>query len=133
MMGWIGAVLALFVVQTLIAPSIQYLGGAGSFAQKVGRALGPRDAPPPASKMVERADRALKNMMEALPVFLTLGLLCMVTGKSGAVAVNGAMVFFGARLVYVPSYLIGVPGLRSIVWVVGSIGLGMMICSLAAD
>lgn len=130
MIAWIGVVLVLFVMQTLLAPSIQYLGGTSSWAQKLKTALGPRDNPPAAPLMAQRADRALKNMMEALPVFLTLALLCVVTGRDDDTARVGAMVFFLARAAYVPSYLVGVSGLRSAIWAIGWVGLAMMIAAL---
>lgn len=38
--------------------------------------------------------------------------------------------FFSARVVYVPAYLSGVPGLWSTAWVLGWVGLGGMIVML---
>jgi uncharacterized MAPEG superfamily protein len=132
LIGWILAVLALFVVQTLIGPAIQYLGGTGPLAGRLALALGPRDNTPPASVVVQRAGRALANMQEAMPVFLTVAILLVALGKVDVSALRGATIFFFARLVYVPSYMIGIAGLRSLVWVIGWIGLGMMIASLVA-
>ncbi len=128
---WIGLVLALFVVQTLIGSAIHYLGGEAPFKRKLATALGPRDDVPEPPRLAQRADRALKNMMEALPVFLTLALLCIIQGKDTDTARMGAMVFLVARTLYIPSYLSGVSGLRSLVWMIGWVGLGMMIAALA--
>lgn len=128
---WIGCVLALFVVQTLIAPSIQYLGDGARRGENIAKALGPRDDPPVMPPVARRAGRALDNMFEALPVFLTLALLCLIKGHDSELARTGAMTFFLARLAYVPSYMVGIMGLRSAVWGVGWIGLGMMIWALS--
>ena len=38
----------------------------------------------------------------------------------------GGLVFVIARVVYFPVYLIGVPGLRTAVWSVGVVGVGMI-------
>jgi uncharacterized MAPEG superfamily protein len=64
-------VLALFVIQTLLPACFGYLGAGRSFMA----ALGPRDDPPPQTRVGGRAERALANMQEALPVFLALALV----------------------------------------------------------
>ena len=45
-------------------------------------------------------------------------------------AVLGARVFFAAHTLYVPAYLAGVPGMRSLVWMGSRVGLAMMIVQL---
>jgi len=69
-----------------------------------------------------RADRAAKNMIEAMVMFLALVLAASVAGKAPQAAM-GATVFFWARLVYWPVYLAGIPVLRTLVWLVSIIGL----------
>ena len=118
-------VLALFVVQTLLPMRFRYLQVKG-MGQKLAQSLGPRDDPPPQTKMGGRAERALANLQEALPVFLTLALLNLILG-SGSLAVAGAWVFFVGRLLYVPAYLSGITGLRSLVWAASPVGLVMML------
>ena len=124
------ASLALFVVQTLIAPVLRYLVEPPDRRVSIKAALGPRDDPPPLSVLGRRAERALFNLAEALPVFLTVAVLLLITGRDGALAQQGALIFVISRVVYVPCYLSGVIGLRSICWMVGWIGIGMMIVSL---
>jgi len=68
------------------------------------------------------ADRAAKNMIEAMVMFLALVLAASVAGKAPQAAM-GATVFFWARLVYWPVYLAGIPVLRTLVWLVSIIGL----------
>jgi len=118
-------VLLLFFVQTLLPSSLRYMGH--SDPRAVMRiALGPRDDPPPMPLHGQRAARALANLQEALPVFLTLALLHLVTHTTSPSAVNGAAIFFFARVLYVPAYLSGVSGVRSAIWGLGVVGLLMM-------
>ncbi len=124
------AVLVLFIVQTFLPPAIQYLGADGSFASRATVALGPRDKPPPVPAVAGRARRALDNMMEALIVFLPLALLAIMTGKDQGMALTGAVVFLGARLAYLPAYMSGIVGIRSLIWSVGAAGLVMMAVAL---
>ncbi|MFK7929726.1 MAG: MAPEG family protein, partial [Myxococcota bacterium] len=42
----------------------------------------------------------------------------------------GALIFLGARILYVPAYLSNILGVRSVVWGVSWIGLGLMIGAL---
>ena len=62
-------------------------------------------------------------------MFLTVALLHEIRG-TGEAAVPWALGFFSARVVYVPAYLSGVPGLRSTAWMLGWVGLGGMIVTL---
>jgi uncharacterized MAPEG superfamily protein len=116
MVAIIVGVLALLFLQTLIAPLIQYLGTPGERAAGLRRALGPRDRAPPPPVLAGRADRALRNLFEALPVFLTLALLAVLLRVEHGLAAGAAAVFLAARVLYVPGYLWGPPGVRSAIW-----------------
>lgn len=117
-------VLALFVIQTLLPAGFRYMGSDAGRNLRV--ALGPRDEPPPQGRVGGRAERALANMQEALPVFLTLGLLNLFLG-TGAMATTGATVFFVARVLYVPAYLAGIFAVRTLIWMASVVGLAMML------
>jgi uncharacterized MAPEG superfamily protein len=123
-------VLAVFVVQTLIAPSLRYLNAPEGVLRSLRVALGPRDHQPPLPVLGERAARALANMHEALPVFISLALLHITRGTDTGPALSAAWVFLAARVLYVPAYLIGTPGVRSAVWTVGFASLVCMALSL---
>jgi uncharacterized MAPEG superfamily protein len=133
MIAWILAVLGLFVGQTLMPPTIRYVFAGPGTAQRLRVALGSRDREPPLSPIGGRAQRALENMHEALPVFLTLAILHVVQQTQAPLAGHGAALFFVARLLYVPAYIAGIPGVRSAVWVVSWIGLAMMLAALSAS
>jgi uncharacterized MAPEG superfamily protein len=121
-------VLALFVLQTLLPgrfrePSPE--GGKGKLVEN----LGNRDHVRPLTVVGQRATRALANMHEALPVFLALALMNMIVGTAAA-AVMGATIFLIARVLYVGVYLSGISVVRTLLWVVGWVGLAMMIAPL---
>jgi uncharacterized MAPEG superfamily protein len=124
MTGWILAVLALFFVQTLLPSMARAANGA---PEQLRFLRGNRDDRPAAPVMAARMERALRNMFEALPVFLALALLAEVHGITEGWALTGAALFFAARLAYVPAYGTGIVLLRSAVWAVGHAGLVMMI------
>lgn len=128
MLVWIVlAVLAVYVAQTMLAPSLLYLGVRGERLRRLALALGPRDDVLSGSHYVGRAERALRNMQEALPVFLTLSLLALIYKVGDPSVVQGAGIFLAARIVYVPLYLWGVRGLRSLAWTVGFAGQVIML------
>jgi uncharacterized MAPEG superfamily protein len=85
---------------------------------------GNRDNVPPGSPLAERADRAAKNMLENLVLFVALAVA--VGSRNPARAQLGAEVFVAARLAYWPIYLAGIPGLRTVAWTVGTIGLALL-------
>ncbi len=130
MTRWILAVLALFVAQTLLPASFRYLFAGPGVGERLRIALGPRDVQPPISHLGSRAERALGNLHEALPVFLTVALLHVAGRTPSASASVGAAWFLVARVLYVPAYLSGVPGLRSALWVASWVGLAMMLVAL---
>jgi uncharacterized MAPEG superfamily protein len=123
-------VLALFVLQTLLPACCRYMSGPQA-GKKLLMALGPRDDPPPQTRVGGRAERALANMHEALPVFLALALVNLIVG-TGDLAVTGATVFLVARVLYIPAYLAGVTGVRTLTWAVSIVGLVMMLVPLLA-
>jgi len=122
-------VLAVFVIQTLIPGRFREPAPAGS-TNKLTESLGNRDQQPPLTVRGERAARALANMQEALPVFLALALMNMIVAPQAADAVTGATIFLVARAVYAVVYIVGIPVLRTLVWVAGWVGLIFMLMPL---
>ncbi len=122
---WLLAGLGLYLFQIYL-PTTLFLPAEG-----VMNHLGGRDALPEPSKWVGRSRRALANMQENLPIFATLGLLCMVVpGADSELAVQGAAVFVIARILYVPAYLLALTGVRSAFYLVALGGLGAMLVAL---
>jgi uncharacterized MAPEG superfamily protein len=81
----------------------------------------------PLGPLAARAQRALDNFQQTYPAFVALALALAITGQGGGA---GATVWFVARVVYLPLYLLGVPWLRSLAWAASVIGLGMMLVRL---
>jgi uncharacterized MAPEG superfamily protein len=92
---------------------------------------GPRDqAGPPVGRFTGRMTRAQKNLFETLPVFAAAILIAHVGGRNGALTWWGAMLYFWARVVYVPLYGLGIPYIRSLVWTVGLVGVVLIIWAI---
>ncbi len=87
--------------------------------------LGNRDNLQEATPMGGRAERAAKNSIEAAVFFVPLALIANAAGLDAEVML-GAQVAFWARVAYVPIYIAGIKYLRSLVWIVGVVGYGMM-------
>jgi uncharacterized MAPEG superfamily protein len=77
-----------------------------------------------------RAQRAHHNMLESLVLFAALVVVAQVAGKANAMTALGAQLFFWARLVYAPVYVIGIPWVRTGVWVVSLVGLILIFLQL---
>jgi uncharacterized MAPEG superfamily protein len=92
-------------------------------------AFGNREGLAPPLGIAGRADRAAKNMLEAMALFLALILAAQISGKIPQTAL-GATVFFWARLVYWPVYLAGIIYLRTLVWFVSVLGLIMILIEI---
>jgi uncharacterized MAPEG superfamily protein len=109
--------MALTVIQAVIAVL-------GAMLQVGLPALaGNRASLPPIEGWAGRARRAHLNMLENLVLFAVVVLVAQIAGKANATTALGAQLFFWARLVYVPVYLIGIPWVRTGVWAVSVVGL----------
>ena len=88
---------------------------------------GPRDEGlRPKGVIAGRAERALRNYLETFPAFGLLAVTLLVLGRADGIGLTGALVWIGARVVYVPLYLFGIPYIRSVVWIVAALGLTAM-------
>ena len=98
---------------------------------KAGRdiGLGNRDNLQEATPMGGRAERAAKNSIEAAVFFVPLALVANAAGMDAEVML-GAQIAFWARIAYVPIYIAGIKYLRSLVWIVGVVGYGMMVSAM---
>ena len=91
--------------------------------------LGNRDDLKEATPMGGRAERAAKNSIEAAVFFVPLALIANAAGLDTEVML-GAQIAFWARIAYVPIYIAGIKYLRSLVWIVGVVGYGMMVAAM---
>ena len=85
-----------------------------------------RDEDKPEGELLGRAERALRNFNETWMVFVVQILIGHLAMPGEPLMFWGAIVWFAARIVYLPLYLFGVFMIRSIVWNVSLLGLLMM-------
>lgn len=90
-------------------------------------AFGNRSNLPALTPLAGRAQRAAENLKESLLLYSAVVIAIQLTNKVDDAATAGAAIFFWARLIYWPVYLIGVLYLRTALWWVAIIGLGIMI------
>ena len=77
-----------------------------------------------------RAERAHRNMLQSLVLFTALVLAAQVTNKLDATTALGAQLFFWGRLAYAAVYLIGLPWIRTLVWLVAVVGMVLIFARL---
>ena len=90
--------------------------------------IGARDeslAPP--NPVTGRAMRAQANFEETFPIAIVALLGVVVAQKTGQWTVLGGWIWLGARVVYLPLYLAGIRGVRTLAFVVSVIGLAMVL------
>ena len=96
--------------------------------------LGARDGEPPSvSPLAGRLDRAYRNFMETFPFLVAAILAADATGRLGWMTLVGSQVYLLARIVYIPLYAAGVPAIRTIVWLISILGLGLVIAALFVE
>ena len=84
----------------------------------------------PLTGIAGRLDRALRNFSETFPLFAALVLAAQAVGRHSRLTESGAILYFIARLAYLPLYAFGVPLIRSLVWNVAALGMALLIVAL---
>jgi uncharacterized MAPEG superfamily protein len=123
----LGATLVLALVQILAA---------GHFRTKQYGAkwnMGARDETmPPLDPLAGRLARAQANLFETLPLFIGGLLGAAAVGHLGFLTSLGAHLYFFGRLIYLPLYAFGVPVVRTIVWMIATLGVLIILWALLA-
>ena len=73
----------------------------------------------PLPDIAQRAVRAYDNLKDNYPPFAIAILLLAFSGGFTQYTALAAVVFLAARLVHMPAYILGVPWLRTLSWMVG--------------
>lgn len=96
----------------------------------LGYAMSARDDGAPLGAVTTRLTKGLRNYLETYPAFIGLALALAVTGKLGGIGATGALIWFWARVAYVPVFAVGIPAVRTGIWSVSIVGLVMMLIRL---
>jgi uncharacterized MAPEG superfamily protein len=117
-------VLLLLLVQVAL-PGRYLTAQVGTDAQ-----IGPRDDLPKPSRDLARSRRALGNLQETLPIFLTLAVLSIVLGEQGWLSLAGAAIYFVARALHVYCYMKALVPWRSVSFLASLLGNLLLVIPL---
>jgi uncharacterized MAPEG superfamily protein len=109
-------VLVLLLVQAFL-PGKYLADQIGSQGQ-----MGPRDDLPEPTTELSRSRRALANLQETLPIFLTLAILSIVYDADTWLALAGAGLYFIARVAHLVCYMRALSPWRSYSFLLSLIG-----------
>ena len=93
-------------------------------------AMGNRDVAEDCHGFPARTDRAASNMLENMVLFTALALVASVGGIADPRVELGARIFFWARIVYIPLYMVGIPVARTAAWAISVIGMGLIFAAI---
>lgn len=105
---------------------VHLLVTAGAITRQRGVAwnIGARDAtPPPLTGMAARLNRSWENFKETYPFFVAAILLAHATESVSSLGQIGALAYLGCRVIYIPIYVFGVNGVRSLIWGISLLGI----------
>ena len=93
--------------------------------------MGARDESlPPLNDIAGRLDRARANFIETFPIAIVALLGITVAGRNSDLTCVAAWVWLAARVIYLPLYWAGVPGVRTIVWLIATLSLLVLLGAL---
>ena len=93
--------------------------------------MGARDETlPPLNAVAGRLARAQANFQETLPIAIVALIGVVVAGRSSDMTMLGAHIWLGARILYLPVYALGIPKIRTLIFLVSLVGLGMVLWPL---
>lgn len=102
-------------------------GNAATAQYGLSYAMGPRDEQKPVHGVGGRIHRAFRNFMESFPFFAAAILVGAVSGRHNHLTSLGAMLYFWARVAFIPLYAAGVPVVRTLVWGASMAGIVLVL------
>lgn len=114
--------LMIFLVLALLVVAVQLPGSYLTKQVGVAAQIGPRDDLPEPTQELARSRRALANLQETLPIFLTLAVLSIIYNEQNWVSLAGAGLYFLARAAHLYCYLKGLSPWRSVCFLAGLLG-----------
>lgn len=95
--------------------------------------IGARDeAVPPPNPVTGRTMRAQANFEETFPIAIVALMGVVVADRTNELTALGGWIWLGARVLYLPVYAAGIPVIRTVIFVISMIGLGMVLWPLLA-
>ena len=85
--------------------------------------LSSRDENTTISVQAQRANRALKNLLETFPIFIGITLLSLIKDVDNSTVALFWLIF---RIIYVPVYVLGINYLRTGIWTASLVCLILM-------
>jgi uncharacterized MAPEG superfamily protein len=116
------------VVLTFVQMLVAVAGANGQLG--LATLAGNREGLPETTGWAGRAQRAHRNLLENLPLFIALVLIAQLANRTNAMTALGAELFFWGRLVQAIIYIAGIAWLRTLAWVVSVIGMIMIFLQL---
>ncbi len=105
-------------------------GQLGLFQHGTAYALGPRDEQKRLTGVPGRIDRAFANYMQTFPFFAAAVLMAHLANRHSALTTGGAALYFWARVAFVPVYALGIPVLRTLIFVAAVAGIVLLLLAL---
>lgn len=90
--------------------------------------MGARDAEqPPLNAVAGRLARAQANYFETFPVMIAAVAIVSLADLESRWTAIGALLWLGARLVYLPVYAMGIAKLRTLIFALSLTGIGLVL------
>jgi uncharacterized MAPEG superfamily protein len=90
--------------------------------------MGARDETlPPPDPLVGRLARAQANFFETFPIAAAAILIVSITDQTTEWTKLGAIIWLGARILYLPVYAAGVAKIRTAIFLVSVLGIAMIL------
>jgi len=118
-LAW-GCVLAIVHVWAAIRAKTRQYGTKWNMSARDGELT-------PLNPVASRLARAQANYYESLPVMAAAILIVSVADLETRWTAIGALVWLGARILYLPLYAFGVPVVRTLAWAASLIGIVMVL------
>lgn len=123
--------LTLLIFATILTFAQMLVASTGAQLQiGLPRMVGNREHLPELAGWAGRAVRAHRNMLENMVLFVPLVLVAVIAGRTNGQTLLGAQIFLWARLAYAVVYVAGVPWLRTAIWAVSVVGMGLILLPL---
>ncbi|WP_295510815.1 MAPEG family protein [uncultured Sulfitobacter sp.] len=117
-------ILATYGLLVMLTILLQVLGGMQQLS--LGYLISSRDETRTVSGMTARIERALANSITAMALFAPAVLILVILDRTSPATLLAAQVFLVGRIIYLPVYALGIPALRTLVWLVGFAATAML-------